>query len=100
MAVTAEEPPRCEWVASATLKLAPGCRCMETAGHERGHVVVAFAGLGEPEVAAWFYRVDPVTETASAVLHLDLRGPTGLDDEEAYAVFQYMTFVGDASRRG
>lgn len=87
--MTDEAPPRCEWQTPADSKLfGGGVRCVGDAGHEDQHVV---AECTRSSVTYW--RVNPEERTARMAMHADLRNGSVLTDEEAWAMWAYLTLV-------
>lgn len=70
-------------------RVSPGGRCVEDAGHGDGHVI---ADSSRSAVTYWRI-VNPEERTARVAMHADLRDGSVLTDEEAWAMWAYLTLV-------
>jgi hypothetical protein len=84
---------RCDWTMPENEVIQPGQRCVKDADHGSVHVIAIPAGS-----SVTYWQVKPRKRTAQAILHVDLRDNTTLDDEECYALYHFMKVAKGASK--
>lgn len=84
---------RCTWEMPDNKVVQPGSRCVKYADHGKIHIIAVPAGS-----SVTYWRINPRKRTAQAVMHIDLRDGTRLDDEECYALYQFMKVAKGSSK--
>ena len=62
-----------------------GAQCVKFADHGSVHVVAAYSGS-----SVTFWQIKPRKKTVQAILHVDLRDNTVLDDDECRDLYHFM----------
>lgn len=77
---------RCDWIMPKNDTVKMGSRCVKYADHGKVHVIASTA-----PGAVTFWRVRPRKRTIQAIMHVDLRDGSILNEEDCLAL--YHSFV-------
>lgn len=76
---------RCLWTMPENDIVKSGKQCVKAADHGKVHVVAMHGGS-----SVTFWQVKPRKRTIQAIMHVDLRDDTVLDDEQCVDLYHFM----------